>query len=347
MQPKKEITIYDIAKEAGVSPSTVSRILSGSAGVRPEKRERVRRLVEKYDFKPNAMARSLSKTSSKVIGMLCPDMVSPYYGALFMECARAAYEQGYTLVLNNAFANSALEMAYLEKMMEQRVESIILCGGTVDWRPMPEANANLVRRIAARLPVVVGGGAYLEECYHVDLNHAEGMRMAVGHLARLGHERIAFVVGEDNIYQSRVKLHAYREALAGLDLPVRDEYAVDGVEYSIAGGLAGMNRLLGLPEPPTAVIGCNDMIAAGAIQAILRLGYSVPEDFSVIGFDDSLITDVATPHITSVHHDYRAYGERLIGTAIAAIRGEACERLNVLPVSLSPKDSCQKAAKGL
>lgn len=343
MTVKKERTIYDIAKEAGVSAATVSRILSGSAGVKQEKRDRVLALVEKYNFKPSALARGLSETHSKVIGMLCPDVRNPYYANMFVECERAAYALGYTLMLNNTFTNEALEIAFMDKMGEQRVEALILCGGVVDWRPLPARYRETLERFAARMPVVVAGRLTdVPGCYQVYIDHKDAMRLAVQHLSALGHQRIAFLHGFRHIYQTRDKLEAFRDIMARLKLPLREEYLVDAGEFDEQGGLLGMNRLLSLPHPPTAVIATNDLMAAGALQAVSRLGYSVPGDFSIIGFDDSIITDLTEPHISSLHYDYADYGSRLIRMAVDAIAGEDRERESVVHASLTVKDSCRK-----
>lgn len=342
MNGKKEMTIYDIAREAGVSAATVSRILSNSPGVKQEKRDRVKALVEKYNFKPSALARGLSETHSKVIGMLCPDVRNPFYANMFIECERAAYEHGYTLVLNNTFAQEPLEVAFMEKLGEQRVEAMILCGGVIDWQPLPPQYREALERFAARLPLVVAGRVELANCYQVYIDQTEATRLAVRHLATLGHQRIAFLHGYRHIYQTQEKLRAFRAVLAELKLPLREEYLVDAGEFDEQGGLLGMNRLLSLSEPPTAVIATNDLMAAGALQAVLRLGYAVPGDFSIIGFDDSIITDLTEPHISSVHYDYAAYGQTLIDTALAAIAGEPCARETVVSVSLTVKDSCRR-----
>jgi len=342
MGPKKEITIYDIAREAGVSTATVSRILSNAAGVKQEKRDRVQALVDKYNFKPSAIARGLSETRSKVIGMLCPDVRNAYYANIFMECERLAYEQNYTLVLNNTFTQESLEIAFMEKLGEQRVESLIICGGLADWRPMPAHYRDTLSRFCKRIPVVVAGKVALDDCYQVFIDHAEGMRAAVRHLATLGHRRIAFLHGYSYIYQTQDKLEAYKKTMEEQNLPLRDEYILDAGEFNEQSGLAGMKRLLSLAEPPTAVIATNDLMAAGALQAILRLGYSVPNDFSIVGFDDSLITDLTEPNISSVHYDYAAYARKLIDTALAAIAGEPCARTCVIPASLTVKESCRK-----
>ena len=342
MTMKKEITIYDIAREAGVSTATVSRILSNAKGVKQEKRERVQALVDQYNFKPSALARGLSETHSKVIGMLCPDVRNAYYANIFMECEKLAFEKGYTLVLNNTFAQESLEVAFMEKLSEQRVESLIVCGGVADWRPLPPLYRATLSRFAKRIPVVVAGQLDLENCYEIYIDHAEAMRMAVRHLGTLGHKRIAFLHGYAYIYQTQMKLDAYRATMTELGFPLHEAFIVDAGEFSEEGGLSGMKRLLSLAEPPTAVIATNDLMAAGALQAILRLGYSVPSDFSIIGFDDSLITDLTEPNISSMHYDYRLYGKRLIDTALAAMEGEPCPRRTVIPVSLSVKASCRK-----
>lgn len=136
---RKQITIYDIAREAGVSASTVSRILTNSAGVKPDKRQRVMELVEKYHFRPNAMAKGLSESRSKLIGMLCPDVCNPYFSSVYAECEQVAYEAGYTVVLNNTAAKLEREIAFMQRMSGYRVESMIICGGVADWITPPES----------------------------------------------------------------------------------------------------------------------------------------------------------------------------------------------------------------
>jgi len=342
MDSKKDITIYDIAKEAGVSTATVSRILSNSTGVKQEKRDRVLSLVEKYSFKPSALARGLSETHSKMIGMLCPDVRNAYYANIFMECERAAFEKGYTLVLNNTFAQESLEVTFMEKLSEQRVECLIVCGGVADWRPLPTRYRETITRFAKRIPVVVAGRMDIANCYQIYIDHSEAMRMAVRHLVTLGHKRIAFLHGYSYIYQTQDKLSALRSTMEENNLPIREEYILDVGEFSEMSGLAGMKRLLSLAEPPTAIVAINDLVAAGALQAILRLGYTVPNDFSIIGFDDSMITDLTEPNISSIHYDYAFYGRKLIDTALSAMAGEPCERFYVIPTTLSVKESCRK-----
>ena len=277
-----------------------------------------------------------------MIGMLCPDVRNAYYANIFMECERAAFEKGYTLVLNNTFAQESLEVTFMEKLSEQRVECLIVCGGVADWRPLPARYRETITRFSRRIPVVVAGRMDIPNCYQIYIDHVEAMRMAVRHLLTLGHKRIAFLHGYSYIYQTQEKLAALRAIMEEYSIPVREEYILDVGEFSEMSGLSGMKRLLSLAEPPTAVVAINDLVAAGALQAILRLGYTVPNNFSIIGFDDSMITDLTEPNISSIHYDYALYGKKLIDTALSAIAGEPCERLCVIPTTLSVKESCRK-----
>jgi len=342
MQPPKGITIYDIAKEAGVSPATVSRVLTNSPGVRPEKRERVRELIAKYNFTPNVMAKSLSETRRHMVGMMCSDVRNPYYASLFIECERAAYEKGYTLMLNNTFTREELEITFLEKMHEQRPDAIILAGGVVDWIQWPPAFEQTVSRIAARTPVVVAGRVGSPHCYQVAIDHAEGMRLAVAHLASLGHVRIAYLCCAPHISLSVEKREAFYRSMGAQGLPVYPEYVVEGENFDEQTGFIGMNRLMGLEEKPTAVIAINDLTAAGALQAIVRLGYSVPGDFSLFSFDNSFITDLMTPSISGIEYHYDRYGQLLIDIALDAINGKNPPMLTMVTPSLVIKGSCRK-----
>ena len=339
---QKTITIYDIATEAKVSAATVSRVLANSAGVKPEKYERVMQVVNKYHFRPNALAKGLSQTHSKMIGMLCPDVRNPYYSNVFVECEKAASENGYTLVLNNTFAREDLEIAFIQKMMEQRVESLIICGGVADWRPLPDAYSRTLQLCAAQIPVVATGRLPIENCSRVCEDHVNGMRQAIEYLQSLGHRKIAFLHGFKNIYQTQVKIEAFRNIMEEFGLPMREEYLVDAGSFDEHGGVYGMNRLLALPDQPTAVVAINDMMAVGTLQAILQLGYSVPENYSLIGFDDIDLTELINPHINSIHFDYRAMGQALIGAAVGAINGETEKKDVILPTRLVIRDSCRK-----
>lgn len=166
----KTITIYDIAREAGVSASTVSRVLTNKARVRPEKRERILKLIEKYNFTPNAMARGLVDTRSKVIGIIVSDVRNPFYSEMFVACEQAARKRGYTVLLYNSLREAELEIHLLEKLQEQRVDAVIQAGGKVDDLVSDPEYVDLVNSFPGRTPMVVTGKLDGTECYQVQID---------------------------------------------------------------------------------------------------------------------------------------------------------------------------------
>lgn len=342
MTEKRIITIYDIAREANVSTATVSRVITRSAAVSADKRERVEKLIRKYDFRPNALAKGLSKTRSGLLGMLCPDVRNPYYAGIFMACEREAYERGYTLILSNTFTREELETAFLEKMTQQRVEAIIICGGLIDHVVLPSRYSEILRRTAQRTPVIVAGQTEIPLCSQICLDHADGMRQVLRHLAAQGHRRIAFIYAETNVFLTLIKRQAFLDGMKELGLKVRNEYLVETGRFNEACGAEGMARLLSLDEPPTAVIGINDLIAAGALRLTLEKGLRVPQDCALAGFDDSYISNLSVPPLTSVSYNDEDYGKRLIQLAIEKITGNREPFRGIQPVSLTVKASSAK-----
>lgn len=340
METKKAITIYDIAREAGVSPSTVSRILTGSAKVNQEKRDRVLALMQRYDFHPNNAARSLSEKHSRILGIICPDVRNPYYANLFAECERQAYAQGYLLMMNNSFGDPNLEIAFVNRMLEQRCESIIMAGGVTDWVKLPEDYQTALQRLAAQVPLICTAPVELENCYQITINQSRAMYQSLTHLVALGHRRIAFLYGPINCFQSVERRASYCAQMRQLGLPLRQEYLIEASSFSDTAGYEAILRLLSLAEPPSAVIASNDMIAVGGMRAARRLGMNLPQDISFIGFDDSILAEVTVPQLTSVHVDYAAYAGLILDTVFAVMNGEDVPRTQCFDTTLSIKDSC-------
>lgn len=340
MTTRKNITIYDIAKEAGVSAATVSRILTGSTSVRQEKRDRVMQLIEKYNFSPNAMARALTDTHTKVIGMVLADTSNPYYSSVFTACGNEAYQRGYTTMLLNTDSRKELEASALVKLREQRVDAIILCGGRIDLaEPDPEF-MHLLENSLRTTPIVVGSRSPMEKIHGVAVDHGGSADRAVEYLAGLGHREIGFVYAGWENYGTREKVTRFRRAMEARGLTVRDEWMIQVPGYDCASGQAGIEQLMQLEHRPTALLGINDLVTAGMLQGLLAHGLRVPEDVSLLGFDDTYITTITAPPLTAVHYDYADYARMLIDTAIAAIEGEDCPRDQLVEATLSVKKSC-------
>lgn len=335
----KNITIYDIAKEAGVSAATVSRVLTSNANVRPEKKERIQKLIEKYNFKPNAMARGLSDTRSKIIGIIAADVRNPFYAQVFVACEMAARKLGYTVLLCNSLGEREQELNQLGKLHEQRVDAVIQLGGRVDDLVSDAEYAKQVNKLLNAVPMVVTGKLDGTQCYQVQIDAVKTMDLLMEHLIRLGHREIALVGGRMDVLSTFEKVQRYKEILEKNRIEFREELvAMDGA-YDDVAAYRQMNDMLDKGIVPTAVIAINDFSAAGILKSIKEHGYEVPGDISLVSYDNTYITRLTMPQLTSIDYNYEGFGEKLMETAIAALEGREVPRLQLLTPTLVERES--------
>ena len=339
---KETVSIYTIAEEAGVSPATVSRVLTGSARVSEEKRRRVQALIEKYDFHPNARAQGLSRVETRVIGLLVSDIRDPFYAGIAVACEKAAAERGYMMILCNSFGDREKERAYLEKYDSQRVDAIIQMGGAVDELVSDMEYAESVNRIADRTPVLIAGRLDGADCWQVCFDYGQSMELLMEYLIENGHREIALVGGNGAKKETVDKRLRYRQMLRKYGISVREEYIrdTDGID---AGSGADAARLLlasGLPLP-TALIADNDFLAAGIMRALQEHGVRIPEDISVAGFGDTYIAQTCMPRLTCAGYDYDEYAALLMNTAVRLAHGEEAPRIQTVKARLAVRDSCR------
>lgn len=325
----KAVTIYDIAKEAGVSAATVSRVLTSNANVRQDKKDKVLQLMEKYDFTPNALARGLTDTKSKVIGIVAADVRNPFYSEIFVACELAASEYGYMVLLGNSLGDTVRETLQLEKFQEQRVDAVIQIGGRADDRFINSEYLEKVKQVTGRIPMVTTGNLEGPRCYQVRIDDGRGIELIMEHLAGQGHRRIAFVGGwTDSIASTHDKFLRYTQLLKQYGIPFLPELVGENGGYDPESGYSTMASMLARGHVPTAVIAVNDFTAVGAMKSIREAGFRIPEDISVISHDNSYMAELVTPMLTSVEYHYQHFGEMLIETAIHAIEGQeppACQ----------------------
>jgi DNA-binding LacI/PurR family transcriptional regulator len=342
MEPE-DLTIYDIAREAGVSPATVSRVLTNNARVSDEKRSAVERLIQKYEFKPNAVARGLS-TKTRILGIMTADIRNPYYASLAVECEKTANAQGYTVLLCNALNDKKLEDAHLEKFYAQRVEAIIQIGCRVDDLVSDPAYAKHINRIARTIPFIITGKMDGADCYSLRIDHVKAMKMVMDHMVSLGHRDIALFGGEKRVKSTYDKWQQYVYLLGSYGLNFRDEYVQEG-NYTESGGYDCFMRLLDCPQVPTAAIAINDYSAVGAMRAAQERGLAIPEDISLISFDNTYLSEVVIPKLTSVDYNYPEYGKELVNIAIRAAQKKAIPRLQFIEPKLIIRNSCAPPRK--
>ena len=339
---KETISIYTIAKEAGVSPATVSRVLNGSARVSEEKRARVQALIEKYSFTPNALARGLSSVETKVIGLMVSDIRNPFYATMVVECEKAASEKGYLMMLCNSLGSNEMELTYLEKFNSQRVDAVIQIGGKVDELVSDTGYVQSVNKVASSMPVVITGKLDGADCYQVNIDEGQAMELLISFLIENGHRDIALLGGRDNVKSTVDKRLRYRQMLWKYGIPVREEYIIDGDSYDIESGSEAMRQFMREDHPmPSVVIAINDFTAVGVVRTLREAGYRIPEEISVVSFDNTYIAETCMPRLTCVGYDYRMFGRLLVDTAVCAIHGEEPPRVQMVKSRLVIRDSCK------
>ena len=346
-QRPKRVTIYQIATEAGVSPSTVSRVLTGNARVGPEKRRAVEDAIERHQFRPNAMARSLTRRESRVIGCILPDVSHPFWGAAFLGAENRAMELGYSLLLGNTMNDRVghvthLESRLLEVMLEKQVDAILMMGGRVqETRAIPE-HLEEMRGVLRHVPVVTASGRMAGmDCHSVEADEGLGVRTAVNYLVTLGHTRIGFLGGVRGIEPSDTRMGCHRAALHERGLEYVESWCVEG-GFGVDEGKAAMETFLSMTHRPTAMICFNDLTAMGAVHTLRRSGLRVPEEMSIVGIDNIPMSEYITPRLTTVDLDPYGQGQTALDLLAGILDGKPTERHVVIQPRLVIRDSCQR-----
>lgn len=307
----KPVTQRQMAQELGLSPSSVSRALAGDPRISDETRTRVQEAASRRGYRPNRLATSFRKGSTHTIGLIVLDISYPLYSGLARAVEDCAYEQGYNIILCDSDGTPEKEALYLEVLQSKQVDGILMT-------PISE-------EIGARQSLLETGRPYvLVDAYGtpdgvstVTFDHAKGLCMATRHLIECGHARIALVTGSHTTPQFRAMLAGYKQALteAGLRYDPALAYQVTlRQQLQMEGGCLAIEQLLGLPNPPTAAIFSSDTNAVAAMRMVTQRKLRVPEDFAIIGYDDTPMGAAVTPALTTVAQDVYELGG--IGTRI-------------------------------
>jgi LacI family transcriptional regulator len=327
-------TIRDVAREAGVSVATVSRVLNGRPDVRAETRDAVLRAVRSHNFSTNRSARALSGGKTGLVGVTVPVVHAEYFGWILSAASEALYEHDMRAVLCPTQHEHEREVTLLERVMHGTTDGAIIV--------LPEeSNAELKALSRNGFPfVVVDPREELDQgIAAVSAAHGAGAKAATDHLLSLGHRRIGVVTGTRNLTATEERLNGYRTALAGAGVLPSAELVVDG-DFRIDGGHRGASALLDLPEPPTAIFAMNDNMAVGVLQAARERGLSVPGDLSVVGFDDSERAALVTPALTTVRQPLEEMGRMAVSLLLRLIGKQRVEALRVeLATRLVVRDS--------
>lgn len=299
------MSIRDVAKRAKVSIATVSRTLNNPSTVDPKTAERVRNAVEELRYFPDGQARSLVSGRSRILGLIVSDITNPFFPELVKGFEDVAVQHGYEIMVSSTNYNSAIMAQCVRRLLERKVEGVAIMTSEMD-QPLID---QLMRRQVPSVFLDVGSVHSLISNIQVD--YATGIDQAVEHLLELGHRRMGFISGPLALKSARIRRSAFLECLARTGI-LNDESLVTEGDHTIDGGLEAMTRLLASDVPPTAVLTSNDLTAIGGMRAVRRRGWSVPDDVSVIGFDDIHFAEFTEPPLTTVALSRRELAEKAI-----------------------------------
>ncbi len=331
-------TILDVARLAGVHPSTVSRALHrADLPLRPETRRKVLAAVERLEYRPSALARGLRLQRTRTLGMLVPDITNPFFPPLIRGAEEAARERGYELVLCNTDDAPDRENASLGVLREREADGVLIATSR-----MADATVAAVRH--ERFPfVLVNRGSRVAADLSVEVDNERAASAVVDHLAALGHRRIAHIAGPASTTTGAERAAGYREALRRHGLPVSGALVAEAEAYSEAAGQMAAGRLL--EAGPTAIFAANDLLALGALRAAREAGLRVPADLSLVGVNDMPMAGLIDPALTTVRVPGREMGEIAARMLISVLEDEPLTRRHVLlDTTLVVRSSTARAA---
>ncbi|MGD1994919.1 MAG: LacI family DNA-binding transcriptional regulator [Anaerolineae bacterium] len=323
---RKRVTIEDVARAAGVSRQTVSRAINDRGEISPQTRARVLRTAEEMGYRPSGIARGLATSRTHTLGLVIPDVANPFFSDVARGAEHVAYAADYNVFLCNTDEAPKREVAVLQSLEEKRVDGVVLCSSRLD-------NGEL-HAVVARHPAVVlvnrrlgPAGKENNEVGVVMLDDVTGGRMATQHLLDSGHRAVGFLAGPAASHSRRQRAKGYRAALAAADLPHNPAWTIS-CPADVDGGHRAAMDLLAAHTELTALFCYNDLVAVGALQACADLGYRVPDDLAVVGFDDILLAALVTPPLTTCRvprYELGAHAMRLLLDRISGCRDECAE----------------------
>ncbi len=331
--PVPPSTLLDVARQAGVSPSTVSRILNGTARVSDEKRLAVMAAISKMNFAPNQMAQGLKKGKSMTIGIVVQDISSPFFDETLRGIDDGLKDTAYASVIVSGHWNAVEESERIRLLLARKVDGIILLSGRL--------GDEAILQFAHTRPIVsTGRSMHTRNAVGFKLDNEHGAYLAVRHLLELGHRRIAFVTGPADNDDAQERLLGYTRALNEAGIAVDPKLLVGG-DLHEAGGLLAMTQLFETNQQFSAVFTANDLSAHGVRLCLYRKGIRVPEDISLVGFDDLPGSAYTTPPLTTVRQPLYDMGLIATNALLTLINGEKVDA-QMLPLELIVRETTRR-----
>lgn len=331
------ISMRQVAERAGVSPATVSRVLTGSPAVRDSYRARVLEAVAELDYRPNRLARNLRRQKVDMIGVVVSDIENPHFSEAVRAVEDAAYRRGYRLLLCNTDETPAKQRIYLEMLAEERVLGVIVS-------PSDPGGAEISELLDLGIPVVAFDRTVADErADAVVADNVGGVRTATEHLLAAGHRRVGFIAGLSEVETGAERLEGYTAAMDAAGL----EPIIAPGRFRIEAGREATASLLARGTPPTALVACNNLCAIGALRALRQAGLAVPQDVALVAVDDPFWAELVDPPLTTIAQPVRAMAAEAMSLLLERIEGHRREaRRVVFPLELRRRRSCGTGSEG-
>ena len=310
-------TLKDVAAMAGVHPSTVSRVLRGKENIpiTETTRQRIKKAAKDLKYLPDERARALRLGKSHTIGLVVPDISNVFFAEIAKSIEIESYEAGYTLVVCDTNEEQEKEVHFVNSLISRGVDGLIIA-------PVQDSADHIFELKEKNYPFVLIDRCFEEmETNAVISDNEDAAFKAVAHLAGLGHKRVGFLSGRQNIYTIRKRLAGYKKAVEEYNLE-KDEALICGNGFTFESGYEATFGILSLANPPTALLISGNIITLGAIKAILEKGLSIPDDISMIGFTDNIISPYLVCPLTSISHPLREMGKKAFDLLIKHVESK-------------------------
>lgn len=316
-------TMKDIAKLACVSTSTVSHVINHSRYVSKEIAERVNRAAQELNYSPSVLARSLKTNRTKTLGMLVTTSSNPFFGEVVKGVERSCYQKGYNLILCNTEGDQERMITSISTLLQKRVDGLILMCSSLEGERI-----DIFDKYPDVPVVVMDWGPMLFTSDKIQDNSLLGGYIAAKYLIECGHHEIGCITGPLNRYQAQMRYEGYKRALNEEGLEFHSNWIIES-NFECDGGYEAFNRMYQKGPLPSAIFVCNDMMAMGVINAANEKGIAIPEELSIIGYDDIQIAKFMSPSLTTIHQPKYSLGQAAVETLLLRL-DKSCDETQVI-----------------
>lgn len=316
------VTIFDIAREANVSIATVSKVINNNGRISEKTRKKVLEIIEKHNYTPNLLATALTGKYSYTLGLMMPNLANPFFGEIAKSVENRARELGFSVIMCSTDYDAEKEAWYFTLFQKKRVDGVIILSG------LENQDAILGKQLKTNMPIaLIARDIPTIPLNTVCIDDYMGGYIAAKHLLELGHRRMGIIV--ENIRSARERMNGFKQALEEEGLALDDSQVIEG-EATVENGIVFTHRLLDGPSAPTAIFATNDILAIGSIRAANERNLKVPDELSVVGFDNTLLATITDPPLTTIAQPMALMGTSAVDLLVQEIKGEATNKQRII-----------------